>query len=309
MEAQVQDFLSGMLRDCADHAADWRRRHPVGADWRLARLSVWSLLAHRLPEKLDSPNGPPIDLDTAHYRLMWSEARAMRLLAHAKRPTAPLLPNLLESLYQMAAQRSDPPHCFKDEAAREDLCQWGDRQLAIAEPSLPQAAMAFLDFLRTDALNARTDQMGALLATALPAWTGGPAIAALGPEARLEEGYDHALDAAQEGEESAWIAFYLARARKYLKRMPAIWSGSETIRKRWENLFSRAPFGAEVAEKLAAELVALPIVTPSFLADTGIEGDHLRDALVLLVAADEASEVFLDGAGFTVLPAPLRLLL
>ena len=90
--------------------------------------------------------------------------------------------------------------------------------------------------------------------------------------------------------------------------MPGIRDGIEAIRQRWLALLRKTPMEAKVAERLVEELLSLPVITPNFVAETGIDVAHLRDALVLLFAADEAVEVDLPGDSVTILPAPLRLL-
>lgn len=305
MGAHVEDFLSGLLDGCTMLAERWQRRHLPGADWALARLTCWEGLAKALPPDLAGPNGPRLDLDLAEHRLMWSESRALKLLAGIG-PTAPEdMPNLVERLYAVTASRFDPPSAFTDEASRQAVAQWAARHAN--PPSLPQSAMALVDFIQLAPLAARNAQIAALLASVLPCWAGAPMAHVLPPDGRMEEGFIHALAAACEGEDGAWIAYYLGKARGVLKRMPALHDGTEAIRGRWATLFRRALDG-DMAEHLAAELVALPVITPSFVADTGVKIEHLRDAMVLLFAADEAVEVDLPGEAFTILPAPLRLL-
>lgn len=308
MEARVEDFLSGMLDDCIHLMERWRRRHRPGQDWALARLSCWEGLARALPADLSGPNGPVLTLEPADYRMMWSEARALRLLQDAP-PAAPAdMPALVERLYGVLASRFDPPAPFAAEDGRQVIADWAGRH--VSPPGLPQSAMALVDFVQEAPLAARNEQVAALLASVLPTWAGAAMVHVLPPDGRDEEGFTHALAAAREGEDGAWIAYYLARARRVLKRMPALLDGADLVRERWRHLLRRAPFEAEIAEKLAAELVALPVITPSFVTDTGIAVEHLRDALVLLFAADEAVEVDLPGQnqGFTVLPAALVLL-
>lgn len=308
MEARVEDFLSGMLDDCIDLMDRWRRRRRPGQDWALARLSCWQGLADALPETLTGPNGPKLDLDPADYRMMWSEARGLSLL-HGAGPIAPDdLPGLIERLYVVLSSRFDPAEPFANDSGRTTVREWGARHAS--PPGLPQSAMALVDFVQEEPIAARVEQVAALLASVLPTWSGQAMVHVLPPDGRDEEGFTHALAAARDGEDGAWIAYYLARARRVLKRMPTLLDGVEVVRERWYNLLRRAPFEAEVAERLAGELVALPVVTPSFVADTGIAVEHLRDALVLLFAADEAVEVDLPGQnmGFTILPAALKVL-
>ncbi|MCR6630526.1 MAG: hypothetical protein NVV74_11015 [Magnetospirillum sp.] len=306
MEARVEDFLTGMLDGCTQLMERWQRRHRAGQDWQLARLSCWEGLARVLPEGMTGPNGPRLDLDAAEYRLMWSESRALHLLEKAG-PVAPeAMPALVERLYGVVASRFDPPEAFPDDASRAATVVWAADHAAPA--GLPQSAMALVDFVQSALLAARNAQVAALLASALPAWAGAPMVHVLPPDGRAEEGFLHALAAACDGEDGAWIAYYLGQARRMLKRMPTLLEGVEAIRGRWIGLFRKAPFDAATADRLASALVALPVITPSFVADTGIASDVLSDALVMLIAADEAVEVDLPGGGFTVLPAPLRLL-
>lgn len=305
MEAHVEDFLTGLLDGCSVLAERWQRRQLVGADWALARLSCWEGLAQALPADLIGPNGPRLDLDPVEHRLMWSESRALKLLEGCG-PTAPEdMPTLVERLYAVTASRFDPPAAFADDASRRIVAEWAARHAN--PPSLPQSAMALVDFIQLAPLAARNAQIAALLASVLPCWAGAPMAHVLPPDGRVEEGFIHALAAACEGEDGAWIAYYLGKARSVLKRMPALHDATAAIHSRWVGLLRRA-LDADIAEHLAAELVALPVITPSFVADTGIKIEHLRDAMVLLFAADEAVEVDLPGEAFTVLPAPLRLL-
>lgn len=306
MEARVEDFLTGMLDGCTQLMERWQHRHLPGQDWQLARLTCWEGLAHVLPADLSGPNGPPLDLDPALYRLMWSESRALHLLESIG-PTRPIaMPALIERLYAAVASRADPPAPFADDAARATVVAWTARHATPA--GLPQSAMALVDFVQAAPLAARDAQIAALLASALPTWAGLPMVHVLPPAGRAEEGFAHALAAACDGEDGSWIAYYLGRARRVLKRMPALLEGTDAIRNRWLSLFRRAPFDRAAAEHLASALVALPVITPSFLADTGLSAEVLSDALVLLFAADEAVEVDLPGNSFTILPAPLRLL-
>jgi hypothetical protein len=305
MEAHVEDFLTGLLDGCSILAERWQRRELPGADWTLARLSCWEGLAHALPADLAGPNGPRLELDPTQHRLMWSESRGLKLLAgsHSTRPED--MPELVERLYAVTASRFDPPKAFADEASRQAVLDWAARHAN--PPSLPQSAMALVDFIQMAPLSARNAQIAALLASVLPCWAGAPMVHVLPPEGRTEEGFIHALAAACEGEDGAWIAYYLGKARGVLKRMPALHDGTRAIHTRYVDLFRRA-LDEATAEHLATELVALPVITPSFVADTGVKIEHLRDAMVLLFAADEAVEVDLPGEAFTILPAPLRLL-
>lgn len=306
MEARVEDFLTGLLDGCTQLMERWQSRHRQGQDWHLARLTCWEGLARALPDQLSGPNGPRLDLDPAFYRLMWSESRALHLL-QGLGPTTPIaMPALIERLYTVVASRFDPPAAFADDAARATVVAWTARHASPA--GLPQSAMALVDFVQSAPLAARDVQIAALLASALPAWAGLPMVHVLPPDGRAEEGFAHALAAACDGEDGAWIAYYLGRARRVLKRMPVLLEGVEDIRSRWVSLFRRAPFDAVTANQLASALVALPVITPSFIADTGLSPEVLSDALVLLFAADEAVEVDLPGNNFTILPAPLRLL-
>jgi hypothetical protein len=217
------------------------------------------------------------------------------------------MPAVIERLYAVVASRFDPPDAFPDDAARAAAVVWAADHRDHA--GLPQSAMALVDFVQSALLAARNAQVASLLASALPAWAGAPMIHVLPPAGRAEEGFAHALEAACEGEDGAWIAYYLGRARRVLKTMPALHEGVEAIRARWLALLRRAPFDTPTAERLVTALVSLPVITPSFVADTGIPSATLSDALVLLIAADEAVEVDLAGnQGFTILPAPLRLL-
>ncbi|HTH16291.1 MAG TPA: hypothetical protein VL974_06540, partial [Magnetospirillum sp.] len=242
----------------------------------------------------------------ADYRLMWSEARALHLLERLPPVDAEDLPALVERLYATIASRFDPSGPFADDPARAGVAAWAARHAD--SPGLPQSAMALVDFIQTAPLAARNAQVAALLASLLPAWAGQPLIHVLPPDGRAEEGFAHALAAACDGEDGAWIAYYMGRARRVLKRMPVLAEGMEAIRQRWCDLFRRAPFDQITAERLARALVALPVITPSFLADTALTSEALNDALVLLFAADEATEVELPEQTVTLLPAPLRLL-
>lgn len=308
MEARVEDFLTGMLDDCLHLMERWRRRHRPGQDWSLARLTCWEGLARVLPAELGGPNGPPLDLDPDDYRMMWSEARALSLLQRSPATAPADMPALVEGVYGVLAGRNDPPAAFAGESARRKVADWAARHAS--PPGLPQSAMALVDFVQEQPLAARNEQVAALLASVMPTWDGSAMVHVLPPDGRDEEGFAHALAAACEGEDGAWIAYYLARARRVLKRMPALLDGAEIVRDRWRALLRRAPFEHEVADRLARELVALPVITPSFVADSGVAVDHLRDALVILFAADEAVEVDLAGQplGFTILPAALKLL-
>lgn len=306
MEAQVEDFLTGLLDGCTQLMERWQQRHRAGQDWQLARLTCWEGLARALPPTLSGPNGPRLELDPADYRLMWSESRALHLMERLAPPQPIAMPALIERLYTVVASRFDPPAAFADDAARAIVVAWAARHASPA--GLPQSAMALVDFVQSAPLTARDAQIAALLASALPAWAGRPMVHVLPPDGRAEEGFVHALAAACDGEDGAWIAYYLGRARRALKRMPVLLEGAEAIRARWTNLFRKAPFERATAEHLAAALVALPVITPSFIADTGLSPDVLSDALVLLFAADEAVEVDLPGNSVTLLPAPLRLL-
>lgn len=306
MEARVEDFLNGMLDGCTQLMERWQRRHRPGQDWHLARLSCWDGLARALPEQLDGPNGPRLDLDPTAYRLMWSESRALHLLEQQSAPQPIAMPALVERLYTVIASRFDPPAAFADDAARATVVAWAARHASPA--GLPQSAMALVDFVQSAPLNARDVQVAALLASALPTWAGMPMVHVLPPDGRAEEGFAHALASACDGEDGAWIAYYLGRARRVLKRMPLLLEEADRVRARWLTLFRRAPFDHDTAEHLASALVALPVITPTFVADTGIAAEVLSDALVLLFAADEAVEVDLPGTNFTILPAALRLL-
>lgn len=307
MEARVEDFLTGLLDGCTQLMERWQQRHRQGQDWQLARLSCWEGLARAMPDELSVPNGPHLDLDPAAYRLMWSESRALHLM-QGLGPTKPIaMPALIERLYTVVASRADPVAAFADDAARATVVAWTARHATPA--GLPQSAMALVDFVQSAPLAARDVQIAALLASALPAWAGLPMVHVLPPDGRSEEGFVHALAAACDGEDGAWIAYYLGRARRVLKRMPILLEGVEDIRTRWTALFRRAPFDSATAAQLASALVSLPVITPSFIADTGLSAEVLSDALVLLFAADEAVELDLPGTAIvTVLPAPLRLL-
>lgn len=306
MEARVEDFLTGLLDGCTQMMERWQRRHRPGQDWLLARLTCWEGLARALPDDLAGPNGPRLDLDPAAWRLMWSESRALHLLEHLPPPKPIAMPALVERLYAAIASRFDPPAVFADDAARATVVAWAARH---GNPAgLPQSAMAVVDFVQAAPLAARDVQVAALLASALPAWAGLPMVHVLPPDGRAEDGFAHALAAACDGEDGAWIAYYLGRARRVLKRMPVLLDGTDALRARWEALFRRAPFDRSSAERLAAALVALPVITPTFVADTGIAADLLSDALVLLFAADEAVEVEMAGTSATILPSALNLL-
>lgn len=306
MEAQVEDFLTGLLDGCTQLMVRWQQRHQPGLDWQVARLTCWEGLARALPAKLDVTAPLRLDLDPADYRLMWSEARALHMMQHLPPPKPIAMPALIERLYTVAASRFDPPAAFADDAARATVVAWAARHATPA--GLPQSAMALVDFMQAAPLTARDAQIAALLASALPAWAGMPMVHVLPPEGRAEEGFAHALAAACDGEDGAWIAYYLGRARRVLKRMPLLLERMEAIRARWTALFRRAPFDRATAERLASALVALPVITPSFIADSGLAADLLSDALLLLTAADEAVEVELPGQNLTILPAPLHLL-
>jgi hypothetical protein len=306
MEAHVEDFLTGLLDGCTVLMERWQRRGLTGADWSLARLACWEGLARALPSELSGPNGPRLDLDPAEFRLMASEARGLRLL-HDLGPVDPdAMPLLIERLYKALASRFDPPAAFAAKESKDKIVQWAARHLS--PPSLPQSAMAFVDFIQEAPLSARNDQIAALLASALPTWGGSPMAHVLVPDHRTEEGYAHALAAACEGEDGAWIAFYLGQARRALKRMPILRDGLDPIRQRWLGLLRKGPLAPQLAEHLVEELLALPVITPTLVAETGIEVGNLRDAMVLFFAADEAVEVDLPGDSFTILPAPLKLL-
>ncbi|MBX9634942.1 MAG: hypothetical protein K2X44_08170 [Magnetospirillum sp.] len=305
MEAHVEDFLTGLLDGCTLLAERWQRRQLTGADWALARLSCWEGLANALPPDLAGPNGPRLELDPVEHRLMWSESRALKLLQGTGPATPEEMPGLVDRLYAVTASRFDPPSAFADEAARQSVAQWAARHAN--PPSLPQSAMALVDFIQMAPLAARNAQIAALLASVLPCWAGAPMTHVLPPDGRVEEGFIHALAAACDGEDGAWIAYYLGKARSVLKRMPVLHDATQLIRDRWTALLRRA-LDEETAGHLAAELVALPVITPSFVADTGVKIEHLRDAMILLFAANEAVEVDLPGEAFTILPAPLRLL-
>lgn len=306
MEARVEDFLTGLLDGCTQLMERWQHRHRPGLDWQLARLTCWEGLARALPAELCGPNGPRLDLDPAAWRLMWSESRALHMLEGIG-PAKPIaMPALIERLYAVVVSRFDPPAAFADDAARATVVAWTARHGSPA--GLPQSAMALVDFVQAAPLAARNAQIAALLASALPAWAGLPMVHVLPPDGRAEEGFVHALAAACEGEDGAWIAYYLGRARRVLKRMPVLQDGADALRTRWLALFRHAPFDRATAEHLVSALVALPVITPTFIADTGLSAAVLSDALVLLFAADEAVEVDLPGNSFTVLPAALRLL-
>ncbi len=303
MAAAVEDFLGGLLRECRDLAATWQDRRPPGLDRRLARLSGWTALARLLPPDLDGASGPGLDLDL--YRRLWGEARALAALEPLRAATAPAQ---IEKLYGLMASRRDPPQAFRDDAARAAVAEWAARHVTGAV-SLPQAAMALVDFVAIDPLSWGSETMAALLAAALPLAGGEPLLLVLGAADRAEEGYRHALTAALDGNHAAWIAFYLGKARRAWKRLPALAEGTEKLHQRWIRLFTRADFGPEAGERLAQALLALPTITPSFLADTGLTTEVLRDGLVLLFAADDAVELTLPGqGGLTLLPGPLRLL-
>ncbi len=306
MEAHVEDFLTGLLDGCTVLMERWHRRGLTGVDWSLARLTCWEGLARALPAELSSPNGPRLDLDPAEFRLMASEARGLGLLRDLGPVDPDAMPMLVERLYKCVSSRFDPPAAFAAPDSQARITDWATRHLS--PPSLPQSAMAFVDFIQEAPLSARNDQVAALLASVLPTWGGAPLAHVLQPDGRTEEGYAHALAAACEGEDGAWIAFYLGQARRALKRMPTLRDELEPIRRRWLNLLHKGPFDNAVAEHIVSELLALPVITPNFVAETGIEVAHLRDAMVLFIAADEAVEVDLPGDAFTVLPAPLRLI-
>lgn len=321
MVASVEDFLGGALRECRELAATWQDRRPPGLDRRLARLSGWTALARTLPPDLDGPNGPEVSLDIADYRRLWGEARALAALAPLSPATAPAV---IEQLYGLMASRADPPQAFKDAAARAAVADWTARHVKEAV-SLPQAAMAMVDFIAIDPMSSAlgapcpswgSETIAALLAAALPLAGGEPLLLVLGATDRGEDGYRHALTTALANrssaamrDDAAWIAFYLGKARRAWKRLPALAEGTEKLHQRWVRLFTRADFGPEAGEHLAQALLALPAITPSFIADTGLTTDILRDGLVLLFAADDAVEVTLPGqGGLTLLPGPLRLL-
>lgn len=305
MPAAVADFLGGLLRECDDLADAWRHRRPPGLDRRLTRLTLWAPLARALPAELDGPNGPALPLDPAQYRRLWGEARALAALQPL---TADTIVPTIESLYALMASRFDPPAAFKDDGARAAVAEWAARHLS-GPPGLPQAAMALVDFVALDPLSWGSETMAALLAIALPLAGGAPLLPVLGPADRGEEGYRHALEAALDGDHAAWIAFYLGTARRAWKRLPDLAEATEQLRQRWLRLFTRADFGTEASDQLAEALLALPVITPSFVADTGIDTQVLRDGLVLLFAADDAVEMALpDHGGVTLLPGALRLL-
>lgn len=311
MSAAVEDFLGGLLRECTELTAAWRHRRAPGLDRRLARLTGWTQLARLLPPGLEGPNGPVLDVDPQLYRRLWGEARALAALAVEPPLTPATAPALIERLYGLMASRAEPAEAFRQgpdgEAAREKVAEWAKLHLRPGG-DLPRAAMALVEFVRLDALPWGNEIMAALLAAAMPAASGDPLLLVLNAADRAEEGYRHALDAALDGEDAAWIAFYLGKARRALKRLPALAEGSELLRKRWTTLFTRADFGPEAGERLTQALLALPVITPAFVADTGIATEILRDGLVLLFAADDAIEVTVADQGFTLLPAAFRLL-
>ena len=306
MEARVEDFLTGMLDGCTQLMERWQRRYRPGQDWKLARLTCWEGLARALPADLVAGTPPRVAVDPAAYRLMWSESRALHLMERLPPPQPIAMPSLIERVYTAVASRFDPPGAFTDDAQRATVVAWAARHASPA--GLPQSAMALVDFIQAAPLSARDVQMAALLASVLPTWAGLPMVHVLPPDGRAEEGFVHALGAACEGEDGAWIAYYLGRARRALRRMPPLLEGAEDVAARWVGLFRRAPFDRALAEGLASALVALPVITPSFIADTALPAEALSDALTLLVAADEAIEADIGGSTATILPAALRLL-
>ncbi|CAA7611788.1 hypothetical protein [Magnetospirillum sp. UT-4] len=308
MDAAISDFLDGLLRECRDLAEDWRHRRPPGLDARLARLTCWTALARALPADLDGPNGPRIDFEPATYRRLWGEARALTLLAASGRPEAGAVPALVERLYAAMASRFEPQVAWNHPDARDAVAAWAEHHFAGPESDPARAAAAYLDFVRLAPLSWGDEAMAALLAAVLAGPKGAPMLLVLTYAERAEEGYRHALEAGLDGDVAAWMAFYLGQARRVLKRLPALAEGTETLRRRWVDLFARAPIETSAGETLAEVLTALPVITPAFIPDTGTPGEVLRDALIMLVAADDAVELLLPGQGFTVLPRALRLL-
>ncbi len=321
MKAAVQDFLGGLLRDCEDLLSDWRRRHGTDHDWRLTRLASWEMLGRALPDNPNDPTGPRLDVDRSQLRLMWDESKGLAFLEHQGRVAGSTdLPTLVDQLYRVLAADYDPPGPYADDRAKEQIIAWGQAHLdghvangadlGTGSISLPQAAMAMLDFLGRFPDIPHVEQIAALLASALPFWAGAPMVHVLPPHSRVEEGFFHAMESAMDGEEGAWIAYYLSKARRQIKRMGPLLMNSEPIRRRWVSVLRRAPFEEKGAtcDSMAAQLIALPVITPSFVRDCRVSTTDLRNAMVLMFAADEAVDIDLPGQGLTLLPAPLRLL-
>ncbi|MBF0327059.1 hypothetical protein [Magnetospirillum moscoviense] len=306
----IEDFLGGLLRECKELGQAWRRRHPPGLDRVLARLSGWSLLARSLPPRLDGPNGPDLDLDQATWRRLWSMARGLKVLAEIPVIPAPeLVPELIERLHGVMISRFDPADAFLDHHSRIVVTEWAQRHAAAEAIDAAHAGAAALEFIALSPLSWGNAEMAVMLAALMAAGREGPLVLPLTPAEMGEDGYARALAAGLDGDQGAWIAYWLAQTRIVLKRLPDLADGAERLRTRWIKLLSKAPFGERGAELLADTIIALPVITPTFLEDSRIATDLLRDGMVLLFAADDAVEVGLPGSlTATIMPPALRLL-
>ncbi len=306
----IEDFLGGLLRECEELAQAWRRRHPPGHDRVLARLGSWSLLARCLPERLDSPNGPDLDLDIADWRSLWRMARGLRVLVDIPiLPVPELVPELIDRLHAVMASRFDPADAFADHRARAVVTDWARRHADTDHMDPARAAAAALDFIELAPLTWGNEAIAALLAALMAADHEGPLVVPLTAAELAEDGCRRALAAGLDGDQGAWIAYWLAQTRLRLKRLPILAEEVERLRLRWVRLLSRAPFGEHGAETLADSLIALPVITPTFIEDSRLSTAILRDGLVLLFAADDAVEIGLPGGlTATIIPPALRLL-
>jgi hypothetical protein len=306
----IEDFLGGLLRECQELGQAWRRRHPPGLDRVLARLSGWSLLARNLPPRLDGPNGPDLVLDQTSWRRLWSMARGLKVLAEIRQVPAPeLVPELIERLHGVMASRFDPADAFLDHQSRVVVTEWARRHTAADPVDAARAGAAVLDFIALSPLSWGNPEMAVMLASLMAAGRDGPLVVPLTPAEMGEDGFARALAAGLDGDHGAWIAYWLAQTRIVLKRLPDLADNAERLRTRWIKLLSKAPFGERGAEVLADAMIALPVITPTFVEDSRVATDLLRDGMVLLFAADDAVEVGLPGSlSATIMPPALRLL-
>lgn len=306
----IEDFLGGLLRDCDALAQAWRRRHPAGTDRVVARLGGWTLLARSLPANLDDLSASTSPLDIQDWRDLWSMARGLQVVAELPAlPDAEIVPELVDRLHRSLASKFDPADAFPDHAARIQVADWARKHAQATQGDFARAAAAALDLIAQAPLTSFNEEVAVLLSALMAAGDEGPLVVPLTPAELAESGCRRALEAGLDGDHGAWIAYWLAQTRIVLKRMPVLADDIRQIRARWIKLLSKAPFGEHAAEVLADALVALPVITPTFVEDSRVESAILRDGLVLMFAADEAVELPLPGSlSATILPAVLRLL-
>jgi hypothetical protein len=306
----IEDFLGGLLRDCDALAQAWRRRHPAGTDRVVARLGGWTLLARSLPANLDSLSTSTPPLDIQDWRHLWSMARGLQVVAELPLfPEPEIVPELVDRLHRALASKFDPADAFPGHAARIQVADWARKHARAAQGDFARAAAAALDFIAQSPLTGFNEEVAILLSALMTAGEEGPLVVPLTSAELSESGCRRALESGLDGDHGAWIAYWLAQTRIVLKRMPALADDIGHVRTRWIKLLAKAPFGEHGAEVLADALLALPVITPTFVEDCRVESAVLRDGLVLMFAADEAVELPMPGSlSATILPSALRLL-